>query len=105
MSDKRIFTEQATSGLDLNAASVTAALDMRAYRRVSFQVVLASGTIGATVTTVQVSNDGTNWASTSTTLTGVGEVSAEIRAKFVRLAVTTPAGGAATGDISAIAKS
>lgn len=104
--DKRLLNEQITAGVDLNANSLTAAFEMQAYRRISFQVKLDIGTIGATITTIQVSNNGTDWFNTASTITGEGVVAIEDMAyKYARARVSTVAGLAATGTIYALAKS
>lgn len=106
MSDKRVFKEQADAGVDANdTATVSTPIEMQAYRSVSYQVQMATGVVGSLVTTIQGSNDGTNYEDTSTTITGedIGGIT-DFPYKYARLKVSTASGAAATADISGIAK-
>ncbi len=94
---------QTTAALDANAASSTTGLFIGGSTLVGFMISDDTGTHSTHVITLQVSQDGTTWSSTSTTVTGEGAASAAVAFDWIRLLVTTLEGGASTVDIEIIA--
>lgn len=101
-----MFNEHIETGLDADSTStVSASLNVAENSYVAWTVVANTGTHGTHVITLQCSLDDTNWASTASTLTGLGTVdNIQITAKYVRLKVTTRESAASTVDIIIQAK-
>lgn len=94
------FSELKVSGVDVDATTTTASLDISDNANVAYSVVAATGTHATHVITLQCSLDDSNWNDTSSTITGVGVVdNVAVTTKFVRLKVTTNEGSAATVNI------
>ncbi len=100
------IAELTAAGVDANAASVTASLDIGGAKLVMFQALAATGTHATHIITLQCSPDDSNFYDVSgATLTGVGAKDGiEVGAQFVRLKVTTVEGGVSTVDVIIQAK-
>lgn len=99
------FQSQKTASVDVDATSVTAALDISGQSDVFLEVVGVTGTHATHVVTMQTSSDGTVWNDTAVTITGEGIVQTTVvTARFVRSKVTTDEGSAATANITIQAK-
>ncbi len=97
-----VFESFVEAGLDVNASSNSATIDVADYREVTVQAVLASGAFSTAVLQAQCSADGTNFvdiAGKTTTGPGIiGEIS--VGTQYFRVRVSTTQGGAGTADIT-----
>lgn len=91
------------ANVDCNTNANGTALKSNGARYASLLVKAISGSHGTQVITIQVSENGTDWQSTSHSLTGDGILEAVlVVGKFVRTRVTTVQGGAAVCDVALI---
>lgn len=94
---KRSQTELAMNTGVINTTS--AAFDISEFRKISVQVVQASGTITGLVTTLQYSNDGTTWFTSAVTIAAATFLdNTETHAKYVRFKATTNSTLASTAN-------
>lgn len=94
------FSELAEAGIDANATTTTASLDVKDDLNIAWSVVAATGDHANHIVTLQCSLDNSAWNDTGSTLTGVGVVdNVSITARYVRLKVTTNEGTASTINI------
>ena len=92
------------TAVDTNTAATTTALPLLGATKVGMFLEAASGTHATCVITLQLSQDGTVWNNTPTTLQGVGMVQfVEVVGHSVRVLVTTLEGGLSTSNIILIA--
>ena len=100
------ITELAVTGVDANASTTTASLEIDGKKDLVFQVLANTGTHGTHVITLQCSLDDSNWTDISgATLTGVGvKGGVTANSQFVRLKVTTVESATSTVDIIVQAK-
>lgn len=93
---------QVVTGIDANAASSTASLDLRGLTHVAFGASFTGGTSwGTAVLTLEVSNDDATWLPTPHTITGALDASQAIAAvpvgfRHARVTVTTVEGASST---------
>ncbi len=91
------------TSVDCNTNANGTALKSDGARYASLLIKEVSGTHATHVITIQVSENGTDWQSTSHTITGDGILEGVlVIGKFIRSRVTTVEGGASVSDISLI---
>ena len=66
------LVELSETGIDANAATTTASLDLGHAKTVCFHVVANTGTHATHVISLQVSLDNVNWTTTGQTVSGAG---------------------------------
>jgi len=102
---KKKYNEVATGAIDLETLNAfSAVLDVSAYLNYAVSLVLDSGAITTGILTVQISDNGTTFVDTATTINTVGiEDKLSTVSRFVRLRVSTAndAAGVVSGKIMA----
>lgn len=79
--------------------TVSDAIDISEFKKISVQVVQASGTITGLVTTLQYSNDGVTWFTSAVTIAAATFLdNTETHAKYVRFKATTASTLASTAN-------
>lgn len=101
-----VFSSFSESGLDANSTStVTDAFDISNNNFVAWQVLANTGVHNTHIIKLQGSIDKINWATTSSSITGIGiNDNVQITARYIRFKVTTAEGATSTVNILAHSK-